>query len=194
MKPVLAIGSCLVLTATSADPAFSEDLFRDRHWAGVASDRSAVRVGDILTIVVAQNAEARNAAQNTSRTRRTFDGSISGGNINESGELSLEGAYSGQGEVRRSESFITQISVTIEEVLENGDYRVAGEQLMHVNGERTVVRVRGRVRPADISSSNVVLSTRVAEAEISYDGRGFVSRNAKPGLVQRFFGFLGLGG
>lgn len=194
MKHALASTFSLILMTASIGPACSEDLFRDSRWAGVASDRSAARLGDILTIVVAQNAEARNAAQNTSRTRRTFDGSVSGGNIGESGELSLEGAYSGQGEVRRSESFITQISVTIEEVLENGDYRVAGEQLMHVNGERTVVRIRGRVRPADISSGNVVISTRVAEAEISYDGRGFVSRNAKPGLIHRLFSFLGLGG
>lgn len=194
MNPLLATAVSLVLIAASVGRACGEDLFRDPRWAGVAGDRSAARVGDILTVVVSQNAEARNAAQNTSRTRRTFDGSISGGNIGESGELSLEGAYSGQGEVRRSESFITQISVTIEEVLDNGDYRVAGEQVMHVNGERTVVRVRGRVRSADISSGNAVLSTRLAEAEISYDGRGFVSRNAKPGLVQRLFSLLGLGG
>src|SRR5687768_11341193 len=100
MKSTPASALYLVLIAASAGPVWAEDLFRDPHWAGVAGDRSAVRVGDILTVVVSQNAEARNAAQNTSRTRRTFDGSISGGNIGESGELSLEGAYSGQGEVR----------------------------------------------------------------------------------------------
>jgi flagellar L-ring protein precursor FlgH len=190
----LAAAACLAIGAAFNAPAAAEDLFTDPHWAGVAQDRSAARVGDIVTVVVFQNAEARNAAQNTSRTRRTFDGSISGGNIDESGELSLEGAYSGQGEVRRSESFITRISVTIEEVLENGDYRIAGEQTMHINGERTVVRLRGRVRPSDITNENQVLSTRVAEAEISYDGRGFVSRNAKPGIVHRILSLLGLGG
>ena len=194
MRRALTTAACLVLTAALIAPAVAEDLFADPHWAGVAQDRSAARVGDILTVVVFQNAEARNAAQNTSRTRRTFDGSIRSGHVDESGELSLEGAYSGQGEVRRSESFITQISVTIEEVLDNGDYRIAGEQTMHVNGERTVVRLRGRVRPSDITNTNQVLSTRVAEAEISYDGRGFVSRNAKPGIIYRVFSFLGLGG
>lgn len=194
MRRALAAAACVVLTAALIAPAVAEDLFTDPHWAGVAQDRSAARVGDILTVVVFQNAEARNAAQNTSRTRRTFDGSIRSGHVDESGELSLEGAYSGQGEVRRSESFITQISVTIEEVLGNGDYRIAGEQTMHVNGERTVVRLRGRVRPSDITNTNQVLSTRVAEAEISYDGRGFVSRNAKPGIIHRIFSFLGLGG
>ncbi len=194
MRLAFAAVACLVLTAAPIARAGAEDLFTDPHWAGVAQDRSAARVGDILTVVVFQNAEARNAAQNTSRTRRTFDGSISGGNIDERGELSLEGAYLGQGEVRRSESFITQISVTIEEVLDNGDYRIAGEQTMQVNGERTIVRLHGRVRPSDITNGNQVLSTRVADAEISYDGRGFVSRNAKPGIIHRIFSLLGLGG
>jgi flagellar L-ring protein precursor FlgH len=65
---------------------------------------------------------------------------------------------------------------------------------MNVNGEETTIRVRGRVRPADISRGNQVLSTRIADAQIDYDGRGFVSRNARPGLVHRLFSLLGLAG
>jgi flagellar L-ring protein precursor FlgH len=190
LRGVLVI--CAVIAAIA--PAWADDLFSDPHWAGIASDQSAREEGDLLTVIVIQNAEARNAAQNTARTRRSFDGSISGGALAEDGQLSLEGAYAGQGEVRRSESFITQISVVIEEVLPNGDYRIAGQQNMHVNGERTIVRLRGRVRPIDITGGNEVLSTRIAEAEISYDGRGFVSRNARPNLIHRILSLLGLGG
>ncbi len=173
--------------------AHAEDLF-NREWASVANDQRAVRVGDVLTVVVYQNAEARNAAANTSRKRRSFEGALTSGSIDESAELSLDGAYAGQGEVRRSESFVTQISVTVQEALANGDLLVGGEQHMLVNGEETTVRVRGRVRPADITGDNQVLSTRIADAEISYDGEGFVSRNARPGLVHRILSFLGLGG
>jgi flagellar L-ring protein precursor FlgH len=108
--------------------------------------------------------------------------------------MALDGAYAGQGEVRRSESFVTQISVAIEDVLPNGDFRIAGEQNMEINGEETTVRIRGRVRPIDISAGNQILSSRIADAEISYDGSGFVSRNARPGLIQHVFGWLGLGG
>lgn len=172
----------------------AEDLFPNTEWAAIASDRAASQVGDILTVIVYQSAEARNAAQNTSRTRRSFEGGLQSGSIDESATLSLDGAYAGQGEVRRSESFVTQISVTITEVLPNGDFAIAGEQQMHVNGERTTVRVRGRVRPADIHGANQILSTRIADAEISYDGRGFVSRNARPNWVHRLFSLLGIGG
>jgi flagellar L-ring protein precursor FlgH len=174
--------------------AHSENLFSDPQWASLASDRRAARVGDILTVVVYQTAEARNAAQNDGAKDRTFQGSITGGAIEETADLSLDGQYRGRGETRRSESFVTQISVRVESVLENGDYGVAGEQVMNVNGEETTIRVRGRVRPADISRGNQVLSTRIADAEIDYDGRGFVSRNARPGLVHRLFSLLGLAG
>lgn len=186
---------CLALLAAPiATAAQADNLSTNPSWSAVAADRNARQVGDSLTIIVYQNAEARNAAQNTSRTRRSFEGGISGGSLSESGELSLDGSYAGQGEVRRSESFITQISVVIQEILPNGDFVIAGEQLMHVNGEDTIVRVRGSVRPADISGDNQVLSTRIANAEISYDGQGFVSRNARPNLIHRLLGLLGLGG
>lgn len=186
----------IIAAALAAAPlyAHAENLFSDPQWASLASDRRAARVGDILTVVVYQSAEARNAAQNAGNKDRSFRGSLVGGAIEESADLSLDGQYSGRGETRRSESFVTQISVRVESVLENGDYSVAGEQVMNVNGEETTIRVRGRVRPADISRSNQVLSTRVADAQIDYDGRGFVSRNARPGIVHRIFSLLGLAG
>ena len=77
-------------------------------------------------------------------------------------------------------------------MLPNGDYRITGEQRMHVNGENTTIAVRGRIRQADIRPDNSVLSSRIAEAEINYDGKGFVSRSAKPGILNRIFRFLGL--
>jgi flagellar L-ring protein FlgH len=173
--------------------AHADDLFGS-DWAAVAADRRAAVVGDVLTVVVYQNAEARNAAQNSSRTRRDFEGGLRAGSSDETAALSLDGAYSGQGEVRRSESFVTQISVTVREILDNGDLLIAGEQQMDVNGEETTVSVRGRVRPTDITSGNQILSTRIADAEISYDGQGFVSRNARPNLIHSLLSLLGLGG
>lgn len=179
---------------TLGAPAAADDLFHAQPWANVASDQKASRVGDIITVVVYQNAEARNGAQNTARRVSSIDGAVRGGSTNEIGELSLNGAYSGHGEVSRSESFITQMSVAIESILPNGDFAIAGQQRMHINGEDTFIRVRGRVRPIDITSDNRVLSTRIAEAQINYDGRGFVSRNARPGLIHRLFNLLGLSG
>lgn len=185
-----AIGAALLL---SAAPAAAEDLYRPGNWTAMSADRRAMVVGDVLTIVVYQSAEATNSARSDSHKNTDLGGSIAGGALSESGKLNFGGGYSGGGEVQRSERFVTQITVVVDAVLPNGDLHVSGRQQMHVNGEDSNIGVRGRVRSADITSDNRVLSSRVADAQIDYDGRGFVSRSAKPGLVNRVFRFLGLG-
>lgn len=172
--------------------ALAEDLYRDPSFSAMSADRRASGVGDILTVNIFQAAEATNSAQNASRKSTDLSGSIDGGGISESGEIKFGGGYSGRGEVRRSERFVSQMSLTVLEVLANGDLIVGGEQWLLINGEKTRIGVRGRVRPADIKSDNSVTSTRIADAQIDYDGRGFVSRSAKPGLVSRLFSLLGL--
>jgi flagellar L-ring protein precursor FlgH len=82
--------------------------------------------------------------------------------------------------------------VTVEEVLPNGDLRISGEQELDIAGERSHIRLKGRVRRSDISASNAVLSSRIADARIEYNGKGFASRGAKPGIISRVFNFLGL--
>ena len=182
----------LVLITGFADAAHAEDLYKGSNWSALSADDKASVVGDVLTIVIFQQAEATNVAQNNSRKKTDIGGSLKVGSIDESASLDFGGGYSGRGEVKRSERFVTQLTVTVNQVLPNGDLLIVGEQWMKVNGERTQVGVRGRVRRADISNANTILSTRIADAQINYDGRGFVSRSAKPGLITRIFSFLGL--
>ncbi|HEX8223865.1 MAG TPA: flagellar basal body L-ring protein FlgH [Allosphingosinicella sp.] len=185
------------LLVALAAPAQAEDLYRGSSWASMSGDRKASEPGDVLTVVIFQAAEATNSAQNSSRKKTDVGGSlgttIGSGSINETASLEFGGGYTGRGEVRRSERLVTQISLTVKEVLPNGDLIVQGEQWMRINGETSRIGVQGRVRPADINADNAVLSTRIADARISYDGRGFVTRSAKPGIINRIFSFLGLG-
>ena len=178
-------------------PALAEDLYRGSNWASMSGDRKASQPGDILTVLIFQAAEATNSAQNSSRKKTDIGGSfgttIGSGSVDEKATLEFGGGYTGRGEVRRSEKLVTQITLTVKEVLPNGDLIVEGEQWMRINGETSRIGVRGRVRPADINADNAVLSTRIADARISYDGRGFVTRSAKPGIINRIFSFLGLG-
>ena len=191
MKPVLAAAALAILV--SAAPAAAENLYRGSSWPAMGSDDKANAPGDAVTIVIFQAAEATNSAQNNSRKKTDVGGSLSVGGIDESGSLEFGGGYTGRGEVRRSERLVAQITAVVQSVLPNGDFIIAGEQMMRINGETTRIGVRGRVRRADISRDNSVLSSRIADAQINYDGRGFVSRSAKPGLVNRLFSFLGLG-
>lgn len=189
----LAAGAALLLISA----AQAEDLYRGSNWASLSGDRKASQPGDILTVVIFQAAEATNSAQNSSRKKTDIGGkfgtTIGSGSIDESASLEVGGGYTGRGEVRRSEKLVTQISLTVREVLPNGDLIVEGEQWMRINGETSRIGVRGRVRPADINADNAVLSSRIGDARISYDGRGFVTRSAKPGIINRIFSFLGLG-
>jgi flagellar L-ring protein precursor FlgH len=185
----ISIVALLLLTTQ----AYAEDLYKGSSWSALSSDDKASRQGDALTVVIFQQAEATNIAQNNSRKKTEAAGSFSAGSIDESASLEFGGGYSGRGEVKRAERFVTQLTVTVQQVLPNGDMLIFGEQVMQVNGETTNVGVRGRVRRADITSANTILSGRIADAQINYAGRGFVSRSAHPGLINRIFSFLGLG-
>jgi flagellar L-ring protein precursor FlgH len=189
MKRLILVGVVLF----AATPAAAQNLYRGDNWASMAADRRAASVGDSITVVIQQAAESSNSTSNASNKATNVGGSLRAGSIDESGQLSFGGGYTGKGEVRRSERLAAQLSVTVAEILPNGDYRITGEQRMHVNGENTTIAVRGRIRQADIRADNSVLSSRIADAEINYDGKGFVSRSAKPGIINRIFSFLGLG-
>jgi flagellar L-ring protein precursor FlgH len=173
-------------------PVHADDLYRPGLTQSLGSDRRAAQVGDMVTIVVVQAAESSTTMQNGSRRSSAISGRFGAGSIDEAAGLSLSGNFDGRGEVRRSERFVTQMTALIADVLPNGDYRIDGSQQMRINGEETVVGVRGRIRQSDIDGENRVASNRIAEAQISYNGKGFVSRGSRPGIFQRIFGALGL--
>lgn len=186
----LCLSGVLLVAATAAH---ADDLYKPDRWSALSADRKAAQVGDVLTVVVYQTAESTNSTRSDSARNTSVSGSLSTGPIGESGSLKLGGGYTGGGAVKKTERFVTQIGVVVEAVLPNGDLRIGGRQRMHINGESSDIGVRGRIRPADITSDNRVLSSRVADAQIDYDGHGFVSRSARPGLLNTVFRVLGLG-
>lgn len=183
---------CAVVLALSTG-ARATDLYRAQSFSPLASDRIAQEVGDLITIVVYENASASNTASSSSHKSTTLDGRIQAGNhFDQSGSFGLSGSNDNAGAVGRSGQMVAQISATVQEVLPNGDLRIAGDQEMNIGGEKTLIRIVGRVRKADISSGNAILSNRLADARIEYNGKGFASRGGKPGIVAKVFSWLGL--
>jgi flagellar L-ring protein FlgH len=181
----------LLLAALPA--ATSAQLYQHDNWAAMASDRRAAAVGDILTVIVLENNNASNIVQTGTNRQTQLGGNISAGNsLNESASLGIRGQFDGAGQTSRAGRMVAQISVRVEQVYPNGDLGIAGASALNIGNERTNIRIRGRVRPADITGTNTVLSGRIAEAQIDYEGRGFASRSARPGIFQRIFSFLGL--
>ncbi|KPL68256.1 hypothetical protein SZ64_09060 [Erythrobacter sp. SG61-1L] len=190
IRPALTFAALACLTAT---PTQAEQLYRGTRWPAVAADRKAMGIGDAVTILIVETTRASSSLQNNSSRKSQTGGSFQAGGIDEGASLQFGGSYAGRGEVVRAEQFVAQISANVAELAPNGDFVIEGRQQMLINGEATTIAVRGRIRPQDISADNLIPSSRIADAQIDYDGKGFVSRSAKPGLLNRIFSFLGIG-
>ena len=171
-------------------------------------DQRARRIGDILTV----NIDIDDRAQTQNSTQRTRTNDISGGVTNFFGlENSLGRAFpggfdpqalvglqgqsnaNGSGAINRSEKVSLTIAAVVTEVLSNGNMVIQGRQEVRTNREVRELTVAGIVRPEDISSANTINHTQIAEARISYGGRGDISRvqatPAAQSLVERFSPF-----
>ena len=188
-------------------PASANSLWRTgaRSFFG---DQRARRVGDILTV----NIDINDRAQTQNSTNRQRSNSASGGVSNFFGfensigklfpggfdpanMIGTEGEVSanGSGSVNRSERVNLTVAAIITAVMPNGNLVIQGRQEVRTNREVRELTVAGIVRPEDISSANTIAHTQIAEARISYGGRGDISRMqstpAAQSLVERFSPF-----
>ena len=161
---------------------------------GFFKDQRAHRIGDILTVLVTIDDSAQ-ISNTTDRTRTSSSdasvggvlGSVFGGkvplaDVDATGKISTAGALAdgGSGSVNRKESLETQVAVVVTQVLPNGNLVIEGHQEVRVNFEVRDMIVAGVVRPEDVQSDNTVPSSKIAEARISYGGKGQLSRVQQP--------------
>jgi flagellar L-ring protein precursor FlgH len=95
--------------------------------------------------------------------------------------------FDGQADSSQSNRLDGSITVTVAERFANGNLLVVGEKLITINQGEEYIRLQGIVRPVDIGPENTVLSTKVADATISYSGRGVLQATNRPGWLTRFF-------
>ena len=160
------------------------------------SDQRAHRVGDLITVVLNENTNATKSADtSTSRDSSVSVGAstLLGGPVSVGGTdplstgLSSTNGFTGKGQSSQSNTMTGTITVTVAQVLSNGDLIVQGQKWLQINQGREYVRLRGIVRPADISPQNTVDSTKLADAHIAYSGQGMVNNSNRPGWLVRFF-------
>lgn len=191
MKKRLLLGLASA-PAILSQPLLAEQLYDRDKSASLVTDNRALTVGDIVTVVIFESASATNRVGTRTGKDTSLNGNIGVGNINETLSFGLGSGYRGIGETERSDRFAASLAAQVVEVLPNGDFLIEGAQYMLVNGEHRDIEIRGRIRPIDISADNTIISSRLANAEINYDGEGFATRGAKPGILNRIFSFLGL--
>lgn len=201
-RSAASLAAVLVLAGSAlmiAPACHADDLYKGGNWPALAADRKASRVGDLVTIQVLANSSASNTVSQSGRKGTSASGSISASKgsaanntFDRSFSMGSDRSYEGLGTNARANRMAAQLSATVTEVLPNGDLIISGWQALDISGEKTNIKVTGRIRSEDINAENAVLSSRLADARIEYNGRGFASRSAKPGIVTRIFSFLGL--
>lgn len=159
-------------------------------------DLKANRVGDILMVRLVERTNAsKNSQTSTSKTSEatianpTVFGKQPGKNGRQlfEGSLDSDTSFDGAGSSSQSNSLLGDITVTVSERLPNGNLRIRGEKWVTLNQGREFIRLSGIVRPYDILADNSIISTQIADAQITYSSKGVLADANRMGLLARFF-------
>jgi len=155
----------------------------------------ARHVGDILTITLVEKTDAKKRAGTTQQKNEKYEGDNAtffgrpislGSGYTADFELDNKRQFMGQGESVQTNKLNGSISVTVSELLPNGNMVIQGEKWIRINEGNEFVRLAGIVRPQDIQPDNTLTSDRIANAKISYGGTGQVANTNKQGWFAKF--------
>jgi flagellar L-ring protein precursor FlgH len=164
-------------------------------------DKKALRVGDIVTVRIVENAEASNTAD-TDLSRNSSANAGMSTFFNKSTFLNLfklnadllnstaNNQHKGAGATTRSGQFTATMTAVVREVLPNGNLVIKGTRELLVNYEQQYITLTGIVRPQDLTRENVVLSSQLADANISIGGLGVVGDKQRSGWGTWIFDFV----
>ncbi|MFY0989076.1 flagellar basal body L-ring protein FlgH [Halomonas sp. C05BenzN] len=156
-------------------------------------DRRPRMIGDILTIVLDEEVSASKNSQSNANRNGSADLNLAElpdalERLAEYGfDLSGSSDFSGGGGSQANNSFTGTITVSVLEVMHNGNLRVRGEKQIAINQGTEFIRFSGVVNPRTITGQNTVPSTSVADARIEYVGDGYINEAQHMGWLQRFF-------
>lgn len=199
--------ACSTQKAEIKTPRFDEQLTRKPAdysngslWQAssrsVTDDFKAYQRGDIITIVITETSSAsKQASTNTERSSSVTAGipnflglenlGILKNNMNLAQLINASGdsKFAGTGSTSRQDNLTATISAKVLDVLANGNLQVEGRRNIKVNNEDQEIILTGTVRPVDISPNNTINSIYVADAKISYSGRGVLTDRQSPGWL-----------
>lgn len=163
----------------------------------IFEDIKATRVGDLITVVLTEETNASKEYELEADKESSID--FPNPTIFGNDDITVEGkqilnssatanrSVEGEGELTQENSLDGNITATVTQVLSNGYLVIKGEKLLTLNEGSEVVRISGIVRPTDIDSNNMIESTKIGNAHITYKGNGVVSNSSKAGWLTRFF-------
>lgn len=181
-----------VLLAASWAPVLGQSLYPvDKP--SMFEDHKAKRPGDLVTVIIVEQAQARQTAStSTGKDSEVTVGPGMGVLADLIPLLRVGGGdtFAADGSTTRGGSLTAKITTKVMEVYPNNTMRLEGRQKIVINGEEQEIVISGLVRSQDVAPDNTVLSTFVADAEISFVGTGIVADKNNPGIITRLFNWL----
>lgn len=160
------------------------------------SDIKAHKVGDILTVNIYENTQATNKAETKTEKAGSFETSGGPG----TGILDFiplfgakgqnKNSFGGKGENLRNRNLRAKMSVTVVAMRENNDLVIEGHRTVGISNDRETLTLSGVVRQRDINPDNSIDSYLIADAQISYQGKGAINDSSRPGPIMRFLNWL----
>jgi flagellar L-ring protein FlgH len=164
-------------------------------------DRRAGRIGDIVVVQIVEQHRGSKKANTKADREANLSAEVGGGlfGINTAMQkfaqyfnidASTSNDFQGEGSTSREDTLTGTIAANVIEVFPNGDLRIQGKREVTVNSEKQTMTIKGIVRRIDLDTENMVLSSKVADADISYTGLGVVDDVQRPGWATRIFNWI----
>jgi flagellar L-ring protein precursor FlgH len=184
-------------TAAQGQPATDGAIYAAGRETVFFQDPTARRRGDLVTIRLQEATNASKSSSTDTEKNQTLDlpgPTIAGAAATINGravlDTSVDGKrkFAGKGSSTQQNQLTGSITAVVVDVLPNGNLVLEGEKWLRLNQGDELIKVRGVVRPFDVLPDNSVASDRIADARISYAGRGALASANAQGWLSRFFG------
>ncbi len=169
-------------------------IYQNAQLRPLFEDRRARMIGDTITINLVERTTAQKSANASAGRNSEMSGGITatsrlplGGLNGLSAEAGVDSTFSGKGSAAANNAFNGTITVTVIDVYPNGNLLVSGEKQIAINQGNEYIRFSGVINPNNVTASNTVQSTQVADARIEYKGSGFIDEHNTMGWLHRFF-------
>ena len=206
---MLLTGCAAVQEPTPDDPKFAPamplesvsnvvpdgSIFSNARAKSLYTDIKAHRIGDIISVELDESTSAQKIASNKNTKRNsnqlnalnlggkpvTFHGFVT------TASLGSESSFDGSAKASQSNSLKGNISVSVIQVLSNGNLVVRGEKWVMLTNGNEYIRITGIVRSEDVNADNTISSQKIANARIEYGGTGDFSNSTEKGWLSKFF-------
>lgn len=174
--------------------AFCMAQFAEPATRSLFSDVKAFRKGDVVTILIVEDAQADNQATTANNSSTDLsaqaNASVGAAQGSVSGGIGTRNSFSGSGSTNRSERVRAKLTARIVDASNLNALKIEGTRTVSINGETQTITLRGSVRYVDIGPDNTVYSYQIADLVLIYNGDGVISKAQQPGLFTKFIRFL----